>query len=106
MIYLVPTKKGLGVEIWGTYDDLNSLYEVISKFWNDEHNLNKKGFDNRDKLISGFSYEIRKAKDNSRIERKSSHFSLEASKYLGTQISWVHFLFSLTALKYNMSSYV
>lgn len=44
MIYLVPTKKGLGVEIWGTYDDLNSLYEVISKFWNDEHNLNKKGF--------------------------------------------------------------
>lgn len=105
MIYIVPTKKGLGVEIWGTYDDLSILYEVISKFWNDEHNLNNRGFENRDKLISGFSYEIRKAKDNSRMQRKTSHFSLEADKYLGTQISWVHFLFSLTALKYNMSFY-
>jgi len=29
MIYIIPTKRGMGVELWGNYDDLNSLYEVI-----------------------------------------------------------------------------
>ena len=104
MIYIVPTKKGFGVEIWGTYDDLSNFYEVLGKFWNDENRL-VKGAENRDKLISGFSYEIRKAKEGSRLKRNSSHFSLEKQKYFGTQISWVHFLFSLTAIKYNMRFY-
>lgn len=101
MIYIVPTKKGLGVEIWGAFDDLSNLYEVLSKFWNDEINL-VKGAENRDKLISGFSYEIRKAKEGNRLKRSSGHFSLEKREYFGTQISWVHFLFSLTAIKHNM----
>lgn len=102
MIYIIPTKRGLGVEIWGTYDDLNNFYEVIGKFWNDEDKTNKKGFDNRDTLISGFSYEIRKAKDGSRLKRNRGHFSFEEHDHFGAQISWVHFLFSLTALKFNM----
>jgi hypothetical protein len=105
MIYLIPTKKGFGVELWGTYEDLESLYEVVGKFWNDENNLNKKGFENRDKLISGFSYEIRKAKEGNRLQKDSSHFTLEKQNYLGTQISWVHFLFSLSAIKHNMRYY-
>jgi hypothetical protein len=92
----------MGVELWGDYEDLNNLYEVIGKFWNDENKLNIKGFENRDKLISGFSYEIRKAYEGSRLRRKRSHFSLDDVDYFGTQISWVHFLFSLTALKFNM----
>lgn len=104
MIYIVPTKKGFGVEIWGTYDDLSNLYEVLGKFWNDENGL-AKGAENRDKLISGFSYEISKAKEGSRLKRKSSHLSLDKQEYFGTQISWVHFLFSLTAIKYNMRFY-
>jgi len=56
MIYIIPTKRGLGVQIWGTFDDLTTFYNVIGNFWNQEDFLNKKGFDNRDKLISGFSY--------------------------------------------------
>lgn len=102
MIYIIPTKRGLGVEIWGTSDDLTILYEVISRFWNDEDKLNKKGFKSRDALISGFSYEIRKAKDGNRLKRDNSHFSLSQQTYYGTQISWVHFFFSLTAIKFNM----
>jgi len=105
MIYIVPTKRGLGVEVWGTYDDLDQLYGVIGRFWNDENYLNKEGFENRDKLISGFSYEIRKAKEGSRQKRESSHFSLEQNAHYGTKISWVHFLFSLSAIKYNMRFY-
>lgn len=105
MIYIIPTKRGLGVEIWGTYEDLDNFYGVISKFWNDEQYLNKKGFENRDKLISGFSYEIRKAKEGSREKRENSHFGFEKMEYLGTKISWVHFLFSMSAIKYNMRFY-
>ena len=44
----------MGVELWGTYEDLDQFYDVILKFWGDENYLNKKGFENRDKLISGF----------------------------------------------------
>lgn len=105
MIYLIPTKRGLGVEIWGTKEDLTIFYDVIGKFWNDEANSTKKDFENRDKLISGFSYGIRKAKEGNRLKRNSSHFSSEQQEYFGTQFSWVHILFSLTALKYNMSFY-
>lgn len=105
MIYIIPTKKGFGVELWGTREDLDNLYNVIGKFWNDENYSGKPGFENRDKLISGFSYEIRKAKEDSRLKRNTSHFSFEEQEHFGTQISWVHFLFSLTAVKFNMRYY-
>jgi len=102
MIYIVPTKKGMGVELWGTYEDLNNFHGVVGKFWNDENRLNIKEFENRDKLISGFSYEIRKAYEGSRLKRTTSHYSFDEIDYFGAQISWVHFLFSLAALKFNM----
>ncbi len=102
MIYIIPTPKGLGVELWGTYGDLNNLYGTMSKFWNEESKLNIPGFENRDKLISGFSYEIRKAYEGSRLKREVGHFGFDDSGYFGAQIFWVHFLFSLSALKYNM----
>lgn len=105
MMYLIPTKRGFGVEIWGTFEDLDSFYGVIGKFWNDEQYMNQVGFEGRDKLISGFSYELRKAKEGRRMTRDSSHFSLEKNKYLGTKISWVHFLFSISAIRYNMRFY-
>ncbi len=92
----------MGVEFWGTHDDLNTFYEVIGRFWNDENKRNINGYENRGKLISGFSYEIRKAFEGSRLKRKTSHDSLEEIEYFGTKISWVHILFSLTALKFNM----
>ena len=101
MFYLIPTKNGLGTELWGTYDDIMTLYSVISNFWNQEDYLNKKGFNNRDKLISGFSYEIRKTYEERRLKRKTSHFSLETKDLFGCKISWVHFLFSISALRFN-----
>jgi hypothetical protein len=66
MIYILPTKHGIGVELWGTYEDFKTLHEVISKFWNDENSIKIKGDENRDKLISSFSYEIRKAYEGNR----------------------------------------
>lgn len=105
MIYTIPTKRGLGVELWGTYDDLKTLYAVIGRFWNQEEFLNNTGFDNRDKLISGFSYEIRKAYDGDRLKQHYSRFSLEQIPHFGVKLSWVHVLFSISALRYNMKYY-
>ncbi|WP_431609200.1 DUF6904 family protein [Chryseobacterium sp. 'Rf worker isolate 10'] len=102
MMYINPTKKGLGIEIWGTYDDLRLFYNTISKFWNNTNNLPQKGSENRDHLISGFSYEIRKAKEGSRLVRNPSQFPSLLQEYYGVQVSWVHALFSLTAIKFNM----
>ncbi|GEM52762.1 hypothetical protein EB1_25520 [Empedobacter brevis NBRC 14943 = ATCC 43319] len=102
MIYAVPTKKGLGVEIWGTHDDLEYLYEVISKFWNNESFSHVKGYENKNSLISSFSYEIRKASYGNRLVRKNSHYSFEEIPYLGFKISWVHIIFSIATLRYNM----
>ena len=92
MIYAVPTKKGLGIELWGTRDDLEYLYEVISKFWNDESLFHIKGYEDKNKLISSFSYEIRKASYGSRLLRNNSHYSFEEIPYVGFKISWVHIL--------------
>lgn len=106
MIYTLATKRGIGVEIWGTYEDLNNFYKIISKFWNKEkYYYNKEEFINRDNLISSFSYEIRKAKEGFRLIRKNSHFSLTEKEYYGVQITWVHFIFSLAAIKFNMQFY-
>lgn len=105
MFYLIPTKNGFGVQLWGTYDDLTTIYSVVSELWNHEDLLCQKGFETRDDVISGFSYELRKAYGGSRLKRKYSHFSREPIEYLGCEISWVHFLFTLAALRYNMRTY-
>lgn len=104
-MYIIPTKKGLGVELWGTNDDMANLYDVVGKFWNDENKQQDKVFQNRDSILSSFSYEIRKAESGQRLKRESSHFSFEKQPHMGLQMSWVHFLFALTALKTNMRHY-
>ncbi|GAB2993827.1 hypothetical protein GCM10027284_08750 [Cyclobacterium sediminis] len=105
MFYIIPTKKGIGVELWGPYEDFINVYTVLSKFWNDENRDNDIGFESRDKLLSGFSFELRKAYEGSRLKRNNSHFHFDKIEHLGCQISWVHLIFSLHAWKYNMRFY-
>ena len=46
MIYIIPTKRGMGVELWGTREDLTNFYNVVGRFWNDDNKLNIKGYEN------------------------------------------------------------
>ncbi|MEO9806682.1 MAG: hypothetical protein ABJF04_25705 [Reichenbachiella sp.] len=104
MIYTIPTKRGLGIELWGTREDLSQLYYLISNYWNNDQYRSKPDYQNRDLLMSSFSYEIRKARDESRMTREGNHYyPYTDQQYLGTNLSWIHILFSLAALKYNMS---
>lgn len=102
MMYLIPTKKGRGVEIWGSWDDLDIFHQVIGKHWNNPDQAQDQKYENRNHLISGFSYEIRKAKEGSRLIWESSHFNRDTGKHFGTKISWIQFLFAIAALKQNM----
>ena len=102
MLHITPTLRGIGVKLWGTHEDLNIFYETIGKFLGEERNLILTGAENRDKIISSFSYEIRKAFEGQRLKKKSDHSDIDEVEYFGTEISWVHFLFFLTALKFNM----
>lgn len=101
MLYTIYTQRGLGVQIWGTYDDLRTLYEVISRFWNISEFEHIEAFENRNQLISSFSYEVQKGMEGSRLAKKGSHFSEEENQYYGFEVSWVHVLFSIVALKEN-----
>lgn len=101
MLYTVPTKRGLGIEIWGTDDDLTYLYNTIDKFWNNEDFSAQVGYENRANVISSFAHEIRKASYGSRLVRNSSHFTAAEIPYRGFQISWPHILFCMSCLNYN-----
>ncbi|WP_448529183.1 DUF6904 family protein [Raineya sp.] len=102
---MIPTKRGLGVELWGSYESLCMLYDVIGTFWGSHfyNRCNIKENENRDDAINAFSYEIRKCYQGSRLKRIGSHFyPSENTTYFGTRISFTHFLISLSALKENL----
>ncbi|SDD66769.1 DUF6904 family protein [Pedobacter soli] len=102
MFYFTPTKKGLGAELWGTYDDLRTIYEVIGKFWSQEGYTEKSGFFTRDQILSGFAHEIRKAYEGQRLTREYSHFMPDPVPHFGCRLSWVHIIFSINAIRFNM----
>lgn len=102
MFYFISTKNGIGAELWGTYDDLKTIHEVVGKFWSQEGFEEKKGFDTRDSIISSFSYEIRKAFQGSRLKRESNHFTPDLVVHFGCQMSWVHLIFAMNAIRWNM----
>ncbi len=104
MYYFIATKKGIGAELWGTYDDLRTLYEVLGKFWNQDGFTEKAGFDSRDKVISSFIYEIRKTYEGRRLKREYSHFMPDLVPHFGCQLSWVHIIFSMNAIRLNCAS--
>lgn len=101
MLYTIPTKRGFGIEVWGTEDDLTYLYDTVSKFWNNEGFSSHIGYENKNNVISSFSYEIRKASYGSRLQRNSSHYIPTEIPYLGFQISWPHILFCISCLNHN-----
>lgn len=99
-MYIIPTKRGLGVELWGTRDELDLIYEVLSKFWG-EDKFYYSGHESRDKILGGFFYHIRKACEGRMLITKESPITKEKIEYRGCKLSWVHFLFSIHALRYN-----
>ena len=101
MLYILPTKRGLGATLWGTWDDLDALYEFIGRFRGEER-FYVKDSETREKILASFSYDVRKAQESARLKSTKSPVTGEKIPYLGNSVSWVQFLFALAALRYNM----
>lgn len=101
MIHMNACKNGKEVEIWGSFESLNRLYNMIGSFWNDDSiKVDTDTYESRDKTINDFSYEIRKTFSGDRLRKNNSR----DPEYFGCRLSWVNILFSLSALRYNMRS--
>lgn len=103
MFYIIPTVNGIGVEIWGNYDDLQLIHAVIQPFWNQEEKSNDPAYNSRDNVIVDFSRGLRKAFQGMRLKRTCSHYSPhEKANVYGFRMTWPHIIFSLSAIKFNM----
>nr|WP_286385238.1 hypothetical protein [Myroides odoratimimus] len=58
MFYLLATKNGIGFELWGSYEDLSSLYNSFDGLWNNEEYLDQPDFNSRESIITSMLYEI------------------------------------------------
>lgn len=101
MFYLLSTKNGIGFELWGSYEDLSSLYNSFDGLWNNEDFLDRPGFKSRETIIASMLYDIRKTFQGNRLERTGTHFHFNDTPYFGCRISWVDGLFFLHAVRYN-----
>lgn len=97
MFYLNPTKRGVGVELWGTSADLRLMYQVFSDLWDsDDDKLTEN-------ILSAFLYEVRHADQGDRLIRENSHFSIERESHFGCQISWVQLLYFIAFVNHKKS---
>lgn len=103
MIEMSACKNGLDVEVWGSNEGLVRLYSTLSKVWGgDALYGDVESHESRNNVINGFSYYIRKAISGEMLHNKKD-FKIE---YYGFRISWVHAIFVLNAIRYNLRSKV
>lgn len=99
MLEMQACKNGQDVEIWGSFEGLTKVYAIIGRFWSDDTvKTDQVVYENRDKTISAFAYEIRKAFSGNRFKKKNE----TGVELFGCKLSWIHVLFALSALRYNM----
>lgn len=100
MLQSNPTKKGTGIELWGDYGDLTSLYETIHKI-GERLNEYKKEEKGQSDIIMGFAYEVRKAFQHSRLKEKFVFDSENKVEYLGFRYLWTDLLYLISVLRFN-----
>ncbi|MBP1630572.1 MAG: hypothetical protein H6Q15_1465 [Bacteroidetes bacterium] len=94
MFYILPTKNGLGIELWGDYNDLTTIHDIIDNLWGDE--LNNDSYISRSKIISNFNYNVRKAYQGQRLTKVDN-----GNIYFGTKFTWVYIIFFIHSIREN-----
>lgn len=100
MLQAYPTKKGTGIEIYGTRNDLEVLYETVHKIANtlDEYNKFQKA---QFQLLMNFAYEIRKGYEGSRLVNDVSTEDETTIRFYGFQLVWTDILIFISTLRHN-----
>lgn len=96
MLIIEPTKKGVGVSIWGDYGDLRTLYDLFSNYLNMEHN---EGTRQMGRLLSVMSYSIRHAFQHERLKKTFCYDSDNKVTYYGFNTDWITLFFSVRCLR-------
>lgn len=100
MLQMSPTKKGVGVTIWGDYGDLKALDElftdcmVIARSHADEE-LNK--------MLGVMSYDIRHAYSGHREIEEFTYYDKQTVQYYGFKVDWITLLFTISCIRYSLS---
>lgn len=102
MLTANPTKKGIGIEIWGDYNDLECLYDVMSVLSLSKSATNEADFERNERLLTIVPYEIRHAFQGERLKNKhiGNGHSCE-TLYYGFRTDWITILFTYSALRFN-----
>ncbi len=85
-----PTPNGTGIEIFGDYWDLDSLYNTL-------HAITTEGTPSNDVLL-GFAYDVRKANANLR-ETDATEFNEELIIYRGFKYFWFDFFVTVQFMR-------
>ncbi len=99
MLISEPTKNGTGIAVYGNYDELDFFYSIVHRIADtlSEVNEQQRG---QNMLLMNFAYEIRKAKDHSRLIEKVDIDGEEMTIY-GFQVVWTDLMIFLSVLRYN-----
>lgn len=94
MIYAEPTKKGVGVSLYGDALDLGSLHETVHELVRVSHFNEEQG-----NTILNFAYEIRHAKQGDREIVRKEVGPEEYVTYYKFNLPWTSILFELHYLR-------
>lgn len=96
MIYSKPTKYGAGIEIYGDYQDLNSLRQTILDM-SDSPVLNA----GADEFVLGLAYEVRHACEGARETIILSLPGIPPTSYFYFRALWPIFLMQVALLRWS-----
>lgn len=102
MLQSSPTKNGTGISVFGTYAELDLLYETIHQVAKALDEIKDKSQEAQSNLLMNFAYEVRKASYGSRLKKKFTYSGdkIEHTLY-GFQFVWTDILTFICTLRYN-----
>ena len=100
MLYAKPTPKGTGIEFWGDFYDLTSLYNTFSVLSYSEF-TNPETYARNEQLLSIIPYEIRHAFQGDFLVNDKIDNGNAITTYYGFKTDWITLLYSISALRYN-----
>jgi hypothetical protein len=83
MLFAEPTKQGIGLSLYGDYNDLRSLHETI-------HVLCSNEYSSQHEHTLSLAYDVRKAYEG---QRESKCVDEGGVDYLGVKVIWTYALF-------------
>lgn len=101
MLFAKPTPKGTGAEFWGDCNDLESLYDTMSKL-SQPITPSDSSYARNEQLLSIIPYEVRHAFQGDRLVDNTINNGFDANTtYYGFNADWITILYTISSLRYN-----